>query len=249
MLHKMLYNTGSMTETRVDTTFDFRIDANGGDPDKTSPTLRKYHRLLWSKTLPNSKLFHLDSNSGKGYLHHKSELGEFVLASDSVLPTFLKQLKRQKYSSIFEQIPEEEVENFEYITYTIGGMMIFPGNRIDGCMTINGARGCHPRIADRFDLTVECIRRYYAGEESPLKTVLARYDRFFRLFENFKNYFDFFLLQDLVVDDSSAIRFSSPFDNFNSSPLPESFEGYKSFRERTIAFVESRNDRIADLDR
>ncbi|MEO6051523.1 MAG: hypothetical protein ABIP78_09355 [Pyrinomonadaceae bacterium] len=231
----------------IDITFDFRTDANGGDPDKTSATLKKYHKVLWSKTLPNGHFFDLDSNSGNGYLYHKSDLGEFVLASDTVLPTFLKQLQRQKYSSIFEQIPEEEVENFEYITYTIGGIMIFPGNRIDGCMTINGARGCHPRIADRFDLTVECIRRYYAGEESPLQTVLARYDSFFRLFENFKNYVDFFLLKDLLIDDSSAIRFFSPFDNFNSSPIPASLESYLSFRGKTIDFVECRNNRIANL--
>ena len=36
---------------------------------------------------------------------------------------------------------------------------LFPGNQIGRKMTINAARGCHPRINDRFDLTVECIRR------------------------------------------------------------------------------------------
>lgn len=36
----------------VDTTFDLRTDAGGKDPDIYSPTLREYHRLLWSKPLP-----------------------------------------------------------------------------------------------------------------------------------------------------------------------------------------------------
>jgi hypothetical protein len=61
------------------------------------------------------------------------------------------------------------------IGYTIGGMMLFPGNRIGRQMTINGARGFHPRIKDRFDLTVECIRRHYLNVDSPLSATLARY--------------------------------------------------------------------------
>ncbi|MBC7899186.1 MAG: hypothetical protein H7070_03950 [Saprospiraceae bacterium] len=229
-----------INEVGIDTKFDFRTDATGPDPDNTSPTLKRYHQFLWSKFLPNGKIFNLDSESGNGYLYHKSELGEFVLTSDSVLPTF----SRRKRYALIEQIPHEDVAHFDYITYTIGGMMIFPGNKIDGRMTINGARGCHQIIADRFDLTVECIRRYYGGEESPLYAVLARYDSFFRLFSDFKGYVDFFLLQDLVVGDYSAVRFFTPFNNFQSSPLPQNIEAYTLFRERTIAFVESRNDRI-----
>ena len=37
----------------IDTSFDFRTDASGKDPDAYSPTLRQYHRLLWSKPLPS----------------------------------------------------------------------------------------------------------------------------------------------------------------------------------------------------
>lgn len=34
----------------IDTAFDFRTDtAPGKDPDSHSPTLRRYHQLLWSK--------------------------------------------------------------------------------------------------------------------------------------------------------------------------------------------------------
>lgn len=233
-----------MATPLIDITFDFRSDANGGDPDSTSPTLRRYHEILWSKPLPDGRAFDLVSRSGKGYLYHKSQLGEFVLTSDSVLPTFSR---HKRYSHIISQIPEEDVRMFLYITYTIGGMMVFPGKKIDGGITINGARGFNGKIADRFDLTLECIRRYYRGETSPLYQDLVRYGDFFRLFVDFKGYVDFFLLQDLVADDYSAVRFFSPFIDFDKSPRPEGLESYKGFREKTIEFVHNRNARIAGL--
>ena len=46
--------------------------------------------------------------------------------------------------------------------------------KIDGKMTINGARGFNAKIRDRFDLTLECIRRHYRNEDSPLTDVLGR---------------------------------------------------------------------------
>ena len=151
---------------QIDTTFDFRSDSPPGkDPDKFSPTLRKYHKLLWSKPLPSGVVFELVDTTPGVYLHHRSQLGEFWLASDAVIPTFRKEAR---LSHVIEQIPEE-LSTFMRIGYTIGGMMLFPGNRVGGRMTINGARGFHPRIKDRFDLTVECIRRHYLNEDQSLE--------------------------------------------------------------------------------
>ena len=233
-----------MIQATIDTSFDFRTDANGGDPDKYSPTLRRYHQRLWSKPLPGGGVFGLDRNTPGRYLYHKSDLGDFVLTSDSVLPTYRR---HKRYAHIISQIPEPELEWFDRVTYTIGGMMVFPGNTVDRRMTINGARGCNRRIGDRFDLTLECIRRYYQGIESPLFDDLARYAQFFRLFIDFSGYVDFFLLQDLVTSDYSGIHFFTPFDDFYSSPYPVSVEDYRVFREATIQFVENRNRRIALL--
>ena len=53
-------------------------------------------------------------------------------------------------------------------------MMLFPSNKVDRLMTSNGVRGSHPSIADRFDLTLQCIRRPYRGERSPLTEPSAR---------------------------------------------------------------------------
>jgi hypothetical protein len=123
-------------------------------------------------------------------------------------------------------------------------MIVFPGNRVGRKMTINEARGCHPRIKDRFDLTVECIRRHYRDERSPLSDTLARYADFFGLFGDFRGYVAFFLLQDLVTEDCSAVRFFLPFEDFNTSPLPGSMDAYLAHRQLAVAFIEARNRRI-----
>jgi hypothetical protein len=139
----------------IDIAFDFRTDAGGKDPDSHSPMLRCYHRLLWSKPLPSGAPFDLSDTTPGVYLHHRSSLGEFFLSSDSVIPTFTRW---RALNPITAQFPESENETFRTIGYTIGGMMVFPGNRIDREQTINGARGFNRKISDRFDLTLECIR-------------------------------------------------------------------------------------------
>ena len=62
----------------IDTTFNVYSDAQGGDPDSTSPTLGKYHKMLWSKPLPNGKIFELNDNKNGVYLYYNSEHGEFI---------------------------------------------------------------------------------------------------------------------------------------------------------------------------
>lgn len=225
----------------IDTTFDFRSDTPpGGDPDALSPTLRRYHRWLWSKPLPCGAVFELVDTTPGAYLHHRSALGEFRLSSDTVIPTFRKEAR---IAHIIGPDPDG-LANFMRVGYTIGAMMVFPGNCVGRRMTINAARGCHPRIKDRFDLTVECIRRHYRGEESPLSAVLARYADFFRLFLDFRGYIEFFLLQDLVTDDFTAVKFHAPFDDFKPWPVPSTAEAYSAYRNCAIKFIEARNRRI-----
>lgn len=196
---------------------------------------------LWSKPLPCGVTFSLVATMPGVYLHHRSELGEHHLASDTVVPDFTKS---RRIAHVIEQVPMQERAHFVRLSYTIGGMMIFPGNKIAGQMTINGARGCNYRIKDRFDLTVECIRRHYVNQQSPLSATLSRYDQFFGLFGDFRGYVDFFLLQDLVTDDYSAVRFFTPFDDFQPWPVPSSVAAYRSYRDHAEAFLHARNHRI-----
>jgi hypothetical protein len=231
------------SNAEMDITFDFRSDTpEGKDPDVFSPTLRQYHQKLWSKSLPGGASFALDAITPRSYLHHKSALGEFFLASDSVIPTFTRHVRM---AHIVAEVPTERREEFRRLSYTIGGMMLFPGNKIDGRMTINGARGCHPLIRDRFDLTVECIRRHYMGASSPLADVLYRYDDFFRLFGDFRGYVDFFHLQDIVSENGSGVLFATEFNEFKSPIVPRDVDEYVKYMQAAESFVRGRNARIA----
>lgn len=99
----------------IDVAFDFRTDAGGKDPDAYSPTLRRYHRLLWSKPLPSGASFNLSETTRGVYLHHSSGLGEFFLSSDSVMQTFTRW---PALKPITEQLPEPENDAFRTIAYT-----------------------------------------------------------------------------------------------------------------------------------
>lgn len=226
----------------IDISFDFRTDTpSGKDPDSFSPTLRKYHKILWSKQLPNGKPFTISDSKQGVYLYHHSELGEFFLSSDTATHTFSRWASM---AHIIQQVPVEDIERFRYLAYTMGSMMIFPSNRVDGKSTINGARGFHPLIKDRIDLTLECIRRHYLNQDSPLKDVLNRYLDFFQLFDDFKGYVEFFLLQDLVAEDFSEIKFLHPFKDFKTPAVPQNLEDYISYKNKTIEYINSRNQRI-----
>lgn len=226
----------------IDVSFDFRTDAGGGDPDASSPTLQHYHHLLWSKPLPSGQKFEPTPSTTKPYyLHHDSDLGEFWLTSDSVLATFTR---RSDMQAIIRQLPPADIVALDTITYTIGGMILWPGNQIDRKWTINQARGCIRRISDRFDLTVECVRRHYDGDtKHPLADVFGRYRDFFDLFGTFAGYVEFWLLDDLVDTDGRVMLFL-PSEDFTVPPVPQTLDEYLTYCERTLEFVAARNKRI-----
>jgi hypothetical protein len=65
--------------------------------------------------------------------------------------------------------------------------MIFPGNQLEPGWTIIQARGMLSfTIADRFDLTLECLRCFYERETSPLVDTLDRFASFFQLFRRLR---------------------------------------------------------------
>jgi Family of unknown function (DUF6994) len=74
---------------------------------------------------------------------------------------------------------------------------------------------------------VESIRRHHRDAWSPLADVLARYRDFFAAFGDFRGYVDFWLLQDMVIDDYSAIRFFTPFDEFRPPAIPRDLHTYR----------------------
>ena len=228
-------------EKLIDIEYDFRTDSNGGDVDKYSSTLRKYHKILWSKPLPNGNNFLLDDSIDDVYLYYKTESQEHFLSSDSIVHTYSKWKRTE---NIINQIPKNEINDFLNIAYTIGGYIIFPSNKVNNLPTINMERGTNQKIDDRFDLTLECIRRYYNGEKSPLAETLERYDDFFKLFIDFKGYCDFFLLQDLTLDNYKKIKYFLPFNDFEIGQYPKNIEDYFIYKNNSIEFNKNRNKRI-----
>lgn len=238
----------------IDVNFDFTSDsmdywegfwarnegmgAGGSDPDSKSATLRIYHQLLWSRLLPNGETMQLESGRSRYYLRWKN----IYFGSDSILASF-----RYCDNKAFILKVEEEVENFHALienfihrSYTMGGMMLLPSFR----WCLNQARGCHKRICDRWDLTMECIRRYYKCEDSPLTKTLLRSKDFFDLFVDFKGFVDFFFLQDCVTDDYSQVLLWHDTAFFEAKPIPKTKEDYLSFLQKELDFVEKRNARI-----
>ena len=229
---------------KIDTTFNFYSDSNGKDPDSYSLTLKQYHKLLWSKTLPKGKKFTLTDVKRGEYLYHNSEVGEFFLGSDAITHSYKYHNKKKE---LLQQIPNEVNELFDAGS-TIGGYIIFPNNRIDNKHTINQARGSLPIIDDRFDLTLECIRMFYSGLDSPLFNVLNRYKPFFDLFGDFTGYVDFFLLNDLV-DNQENVKFYLPFDNFAKKPRFNSTDEYLYYKSNVMSFIQARNRRIEEYSK
>ncbi|MDM1461341.1 hypothetical protein HX065_15060 [Myroides odoratimimus] len=225
---------------KIDINFDFRKDSFCEDPDADSLKLYEIHKILWSKNLPNGNVFIFEILliRGKyGRILLKNNLYD-NLSSDRMCPHFIGQCKG-KFDS---WLTESENEEFKHIVRTIGGHIVFPAHKKNG-LTINQARGVNRKICDRFDLTLECIRLYYLDESSPLFDTIFRYDGFFRLFENFENYINFFLLQDFV-NENYHVKFTLPFDNFERSALPLNVEEYKLYKTETINQIERRNNRI-----
>ena len=230
-----------MNTPSVDVTYDVRTDSDGCDPDSYSRTLRQYHKSLWSKNLPTGRTFDLVDTMDRAYLYHESGLGRFYLSSDSIVHTYFKWTNMQ---DIIRQVPHVDMGAFYDLAHTIGGYIIFPGNRVNGKPTINQARGVSRAICDRIDLTLECIRLHYIGEASPLCSTLKLYNDYFALFDDFNGFCEFFLLQDLLSDGCGRVEFLLPFTDFGSSPMPKSIDEYKLYMQRSMAFTTNRNNRI-----
>ena len=212
----------------------------GKDPDSHSPTLRRYHKRLWSKPLPDGRPFEFHAGRSRSpYLVYEADGTRFVLGSDTIATRH-----RRRLSHLNAQLPDEVNKAFRQRAYTICGFMIFPVSR----GSINQNRGTHLRIQDRWDLTLEAIRRFYEGGMSPLATTMDRFTSFFDLFGSFDGYIDHFHLGDFV-DASGAVRFLLPFDNFESPALPSELPTYARYRLDNLELFEARRLRILNAIR
>lgn len=248
----------------IDVGFDFTTDTKGYwdgfwemrdglgisryDPDKESRTLRNYHRILWSRELPNGEVMHLENASSLGdYLAWQ----DYKFGSDSITASFRYKGNRALIEQVAASMDDYRgfMEDFIRRCYTIGGCIIFPKPHEGGdgrrTQSVNQARGrSSGPIRDRWDRTLECIRLHYLGEPNPLSGVLKEESWFFDKFVDFEGYVDFFLLQDCVTPDySEVIPWVGDLD-FRTPPLPGDVDEYIQWIHNNLEFVDRRNARI-----
>ena len=86
---------------------------------------------------------------------------------------------------------EAEIEKYrKNIIYRPGNFIVFPKNSSN---SINIVRGRCEKIKDRFDLTLDCIKKQYSDRDNPLSWVLKEYwFDFFDRFNSFNEYINFF---------------------------------------------------------
>lgn len=180
------------------------------------------------------------------YLAYEADGKGFVLGSDAITSSYTRWSRPRSLVNAIASLDENQRSRYLNPPYTIGSAMIWPVRKKDR-PTMNTARGFRLLIADRMDLTLECIRRRYAGEpSSPLADVINAYADFFELFEGFTEFVEFFHFQDLVTPDYDEVRFYLPFDNFKRSGTPTTTDEYVEYREKTLEFIEGRERRMAE---
>ena len=228
---------------------------NGGDPDRDCERLYQWHRALWGRVVPGISPFELEIIYDRGYgMRLRTGDGvEYWLGSDGIIPTWSTPGWTDRFAPDLVAEVAKDAKGFDRIASTIGGYILFPRNR-DGQtgQTINQSRGRHPAIADRFDLTLECIRRHYSepAADNPLGERLSYYADFFALFGDFDTYVRFFLLDDLITPGRSAVRSlvtGEPLTAFRIPALVSDAAEYAEYRQRSISFVTARNQRIRQL--
>lgn len=165
-----------------------------------------------------------------------------------------------KCKTVIQQVEKQTDDYRQFVedslcsTYTIGGMIIFP--KLRGSM--NQDRGTNPMISDRWDLTLECIKRYYEQPENnnyafnPLWKTLKRSESFFKLFVDFNGYIEFFFLQDFLDENGNIIRFIPDYFDENGNftkkyPVPQTAKEYLKNIEIQKEIVKKRNKRIYEF--
>ena len=123
-----------MSQEKIDISFDFTMDSPGYwdgfwarndglgagacDPDAYSPTLQRYHQLLWSKPLPNGDFFDLSLRKGLAYLSWR----DMCFGSDSILVSFRYRDYRNMIDAVTRHLSDYKafMEDFMHRAYTIG---------------------------------------------------------------------------------------------------------------------------------
>jgi hypothetical protein len=241
-----------------DTSFDYKTDTpspTNPDADKDSQKLRADHELLWTKELPLSRdIFaaKVTTRRSEYLIFTDTKEERHCYGSDAITSSYTTWVKEKNPKSralvdAIAGLDDKQRGRYLHPPYTIGSAMIWPVRTKD-YWTLNRARGARPLIADRMDLTLECIRRHYAEEPgSPLADATTAYKDFFELFVDFKGFVEFFHFEDLIEpgSDYQEIEYFLKPNNFKRSGTPATTLEYIEYREKVLAFIDKRSKRMA----
>lgn len=244
---------------RIDPDLDFASYYEaGGDPDRDCERLYLWHQALCSRPVdgvgPLSAEVEVNFNYAYELRLVAGDGSTFRLGSDGIIPTWSTPGFISRFSPELAEEIARDTDDFFRVASTIGGYVLFPRNgQGQTGQTINQARGVNRQIADRFDLTLECIRRHYLdpAPRSPLADRINYYGDFFALFRDFDTYVRFFLLDDLLTPDRQSVLSLLTGDvvtGFPASAFATTPTEYADFRTNSIKFVRARNDRIRRLN-
>ncbi len=267
MAHKLMFNFIKDIDEDIDRFVEQYLNNRDDVPDidTYSETLRKCQQCVYRRTLPNGELFDLQigNNPEYDYLYwfspnyYGNDLEKSRFASDSIVNMQERYAPQEK-----EFIPDKNIKHYKnklkkYVraASTIGGEIIFPKHKYP--ISVNMARGRNHKIKDRFDLTLECIRRFYEKSESkrqsPLYDVLKADEKFFNLFKDFDNYVKFFYLDGSYVQ-GGKIKFFIGGDMFEDgkdgfehpefSPFPKNTTEWNRLYRKQLKYLKKRNKQI-----
>lgn len=217
------------------------------DPDAKCEELREMHYRLYNRyALYINRPFSFEKkyplSFSEGRYFYLLENGSCRLGSDTMNSSYLYYEALKNIKSEMEKCgrnAEAEIEKYrKNIIYRPGNFIVFPKNSSN---SINTVRGCCGKIKDRFDLTLDCIKKQYADKDNPLSWVLRKHwEDFFDRFNGFNEYINFFMLEDYLDEKDNVVRF---IDN-KYHILPQTLEEYDEYIRRISAVIEKRTKRI-----
>jgi hypothetical protein len=222
------------------------------DADQSDKRLKASHIELWGRPRPNEVAWGFDSPP-RWYMRSIVQLptgpAAWCVGSDNFATTHTNAL-----TEMARAIPGYEDGHLHEMC-SIGGYLVLPAALGDKRpiaqpvrkWSLNQAKGCDHRIADRIDLTLEAIRLYYAGMTSrdvnPLGDVLDAYGWFFDPFgkgaKGFQAYVDFFFLTPFVEDGRVVPLYRDRLDFDNA--LPRDPSEYYPYIDAQLTAVKQRN--------
>ena len=244
------------------------------DPDSFSEILYDFFAELWNLSKPPFNVKKIwNGNAWKlvGTGNYNLRLG-----TDSIMSIYWHRIDMRKFISELIKSKNNDFRIFirEYLqkANTLGGFVLFPRRRIQ---SINQRRGTNSLIGDRFDLTLECIKRYYEEIKKSekdinynplfggLNTDYIKEDKaFFDLFgkgkTGFEKYAEFFCLNKSYGQKQNWVKDGQVLNLLNNQPLDDYDFGNRNnvlltennwwtFYRNIINRLDARNEQIKEV--